>query len=164
MNCSNSARNRSFDFSALNISTPKEPYYALVMQRLGKDIGSMFRKHLNRIQQRPLELVPEQQDYKCRLGSQEPGYGSKARSSRQPALERRSTFSTIARFGWDMNTIVWIGSHLLRRLEHVHNRGYVHRDIVSLYSPLRMIAGLKFTCRNRKICVLELGRTVIYYT
>jgi hypothetical protein len=33
--------------------------------------------------------------------------------------------------GWDSRTIVWIGCQILRRLEYVHGKGIVHRDVVS---------------------------------
>ncbi len=34
------------------------------------------------------------------------------------------------RKGWDPRTIVWVGCQILRRLEHVHGKGIVHRDVV----------------------------------
>lgn len=87
-----------------------ERHNALVMERLGEDLGTLFRRHLLK-QLRPSAV-------------QGPGlkraqsYAPK-KSDGQPA-------------GWDEETIAWLGCHALKRLEWVHSKGLVHRDIVSV--------------------------------
>jgi hypothetical protein len=108
----------------------KEPYYALVMQRLGRDIGSMFRRHVSQLKlssaANKAHDVLEPSGHPACLKRQ---VSTRAR----PGLERRgsSRLDGAIRYGWDVNTVVWIGSHLLKALENIHNKGYIHRDIVS---------------------------------
>lgn len=115
------------DLTAVNTSLPKEPCLALVMERLGPDIGSTFRGHLKA--NKKLEIKVEADTSDCRRKrpaepmKREPG-------SPRPSFERSKSL-TSTRLGWDVDTIAWVGCHLLQRMEHMHKCGYVHRDIVS---------------------------------
>ncbi|KAJ9102093.1 hypothetical protein QFC20_005102 [Naganishia adeliensis] len=84
-----------------------ERYNALVIERLGEDLGTLFRRHLFK-QLRPSAVR---------------GSGLKRSHSVTP----RKGDTTPA--GWDEETIAWLGCHALKRLEWVHSKGLVHRDI-----------------------------------
>jgi hypothetical protein len=108
----------------------KEPYYALVMQRLGRDIGSMFRRHVSQLK---LSGVADKAHVILEPAVQPTCLKRQVSTRARPGLERRRSGAVTAAdsHGWDVNTVVWIGSHLLKALENVHDKGYIHRDIVS---------------------------------
>lgn len=98
-------------------------YNALVMERLGEDVGTIFRRHLLK-HVKPSAVPTLSKD----------GTASSFKSARR----RPSACDTAAagvrgkeRVGWDEETIAWLGCHALKRLEWVHSQGLVHRDIVS---------------------------------
>lgn len=86
-----------------------ERYNALVIERLGEDLGTLFRRHLLK-QLRPSAV-----------------HGSGLKRSHSVSLRKGDSQPA----GWDEETIVWLGCHALKRLEWVHSKGLVHRDIVS---------------------------------
>jgi hypothetical protein len=88
-----------------------ERHNALVMERLGEDLGTLFRRHLLK-QLRPSAVQ---------------GAGLKRAHSYAPQK------SDGRPAGWDEETIAWLGCHALKRLEWVHSKGLVHRDIVSVH-------------------------------
>lgn len=97
---------------ALHLAMDKtlERHNALVMERLGEDLGTLFRRHL--LKQMKPSLVQSN------------------------SLRRRHSVASAPRtpgesVGWDNETIAWLGCHALKRLEHIHGKGLVHRDIVS---------------------------------
>jgi hypothetical protein len=119
-------RGRSFDAIPVNSPIPKEPYNALVMQRLGRDIGSMFQKHISQAKLNDTASQPSQSPV-------HPSSLKRQGSSRaRPTLHGCASSHDLGRHGWDIDTVVWIGSHLLKALEIMHNRGYIHRDVVSV--------------------------------
>jgi len=124
------ARGRSLDMTPLDSPVIKEPYYALVMQRLGRDIGSMFRKHISQLKLNSAagkaHDVLEPSGHPACLKRQ---VSTRARPGHKRRGSSKSDGAT--RYGWDVNTVVWIGSHLLKALEDIHDKGYIHRDIVS---------------------------------
>lgn len=86
-----------------------ERHNALVMERLGEDLGALFRRHMLK------QIKPS--------------------AIQRPSSKRRHSIAAAPRMtdtavGWDDETIAWIGNHALKRLEHMHRKGLVHRDIV----------------------------------
>lgn len=115
---------KSLDCDLPGRSVPTEPYCALVMERLGKNIGSMFRKFLLTCQsnnQKQPGCPPKPSGYLT-----PPHY-----LALSPIQARFPPAKTTSPCGWDLATVVWIGFHLICRLEHMHGQGFVHRDIVS---------------------------------
>ncbi|KAJ9120020.1 hypothetical protein QFC22_002917 [Naganishia vaughanmartiniae] len=121
------SRPSSPSVSALVIETE---YDALVMERLGEDIGTIFRRHL-------LKYIKP---------SAVPTLSGNGTSASFDSTQRRSSACCGAtksgndiaaseggkeRVGWDGETIAWLGCHALKRLEWMHLQGFVHRDIVS---------------------------------
>ena len=143
----------------------KEPYYALVMQRFSRDIGSMFRRHISQVK---LSSAADKA-HGVLEPSGHPAFLKRQISIRaRPGLERRGSRTTDGpiRYGWDVNTVVWIGSHLLKALENIHNKGYIHRDIVNCASKLRHgCPGLiRIVVRNPKTFASARASCAICYT
>jgi serine/threonine protein kinase len=98
---------------ALHLAMDKvsERHNALVMERLGEDLGTLFRRHmLKQIKPTPVQ-----------------GLSTSGRRHSVAVAPRMIDKA----LGWDDETIAWIGNHALKRLEHMHRKGLVHRDIVS---------------------------------
>lgn len=95
------------DALQLMVSQAYERHHALVMERLGEDLGNLFRRHLIK-KIRPIGV--------------------------QGNLRRRHSVEALRpageSVGWDDDTIAWVGCQALKRLEHIHGKGLVHRDIV----------------------------------
>ena len=102
-----------------NATQTLERHHALVMERLGEDLGTLFRRHL-------LKKV-------------------KPAAYQGPSLKRRHSVAALRpaaeSVGWEVDTIAWLGCHALKRLEHMHGKGLVHRDIVG-YCLLDLAASI----------------------
>lgn len=96
-----------YDAVQLVVPQTHERHHALVMERLGEDLGTLFRRHLTK------KIKP---------------------TGVQGNLRRRHSVAAMPpvaeSVGWDDDTIAWVGCHALKRLEHIHGKGLVHRDIV----------------------------------
>jgi hypothetical protein len=131
-------RGQSYDCQQPASALPKEPYHALVMQRLGQDLGSMFRRHIlqNASNTRLPTTTPQlehQYPHHHRPSTPAPAHNHRPNPNARPPM-RRFEPVLVSQAGWDVDTVSWIGFNLLRSLEHMHQKGFVHRDIVRIPS------------------------------